>query len=63
MLDEQLNARIAEAEKTIAATRAAAMTNVRSIAAEAAAEIVERLIGIKPDSQEAADAVADVLKR
>ncbi len=63
VLDEQNSARIAEAEKAIAVTKRAAMTNVRSIAAEAAAAIVERLIGTTPNSQEVADAVADVLKR
>ena len=47
-VDAKLHARIAEAEKTIAATRTAAMTNVRGIASEAAAAIVERLTGIAP---------------
>src|SRR5262249_47311740 len=41
-VDAKLNARIAEAEKTIAGTRSAAMGNVRSIASEAAGAIVER---------------------
>ena len=39
------------------------MANVRGIATEAAAAIVERLIGVAPAGQEVADAVADVLKR
>src|SRR5262249_48259066 len=47
-VDAKLNARIAEAEKTIAGTRSAAMGNVRSIASEAAGAIVERLTGIAP---------------
>src|SRR5262249_14661055 len=38
-VDAKLNARIAEAEKTIAGTRSAAMGNVRSIASEAAGAI------------------------
>src|SRR6266545_435877 len=44
-VDAKLGAHIAEAEKTIAGTRAAAMANVRGIASEAAAAIVERLTG------------------
>src|SRR6266446_8244772 len=41
-LEERLSHKLIEAEKTIAATREAAMSNVRSIAAEAAAAIVDR---------------------
>ena len=62
-VDAKLGAHIAEAEKTIAATRTAAMSNVRGIAAEAAAAIVNRLIGIAPANQDVADAVARTLKR
>lgn len=62
-LDARLNAHIAEAEKTIAQTRAAAMANVRDIAIGTAAAIVERLIGRTPSEQQVATAVADVLKR
>ncbi len=62
-VDAGLNARIAEAEKTIAATRAAAMANVRGIASEAAAAIVERLTGAVPTSHEVADAVGKALER
>lgn len=62
-VDAKLRARIADAEKTISATRTGAMANVRSIASEAAGAIVERLTGIAPASQEVADAVGDVLKR
>jgi F-type H+-transporting ATPase subunit b len=62
-LDATINARITQAESTIAATKAAAMVNVRDIATEAAAAIVERLIGIAPASRDAvAAAVADALK-
>jgi F-type H+-transporting ATPase subunit b len=63
-LEATLNARIAEAESGIAHTKTAAMVNVRGIATEAAAAIVERLIGIAPASRDAvAAAVADALKR
>jgi F-type H+-transporting ATPase subunit b len=62
-VDAKLHTRIADAEKSIAATRSAAMTNVRGIASEAAAAIVERLTGISPASQEVAEAVGNVLKR
>jgi F-type H+-transporting ATPase subunit b len=63
-LDAALNARIAAAESSIAATKTAAMVNVRGIATEAAAAIVERLIGIAPPSPEVvAAAVNEALKR
>ena len=62
-LEDQLNAKLAEAEKTIAATKEAAMGNVRSIAEDATAAIVERLIGKAPAEQAVSSAVADVLKR
>ena len=62
-LEAKLGSRIAEAEKAIAATRSAAMTNVRTIAGEAAGAIVERLTGVMPSSHEIAEAVGDVLKR
>jgi F-type H+-transporting ATPase subunit b len=63
-LDAELNARIAEAERGIAATKSAAMVNVRAIATEAAAAIVERLIGVAPASPEmVAAAVTEALER
>jgi len=63
-LDATLNARIAEAESGIAETKSAAMDNVRGIATEAAAAIVERLIGIAPAGRDAvAAAVAEAFKR
>ncbi len=62
-VDAKLRARIADAEKTISASRTGAMANVRSIASEAAGAIVERLTGIAPASQEVADAVGGALKR
>jgi F-type H+-transporting ATPase subunit b len=63
-LDATLNARIAQAERGIAETKSAAMVNVRDIATEAAAAIVERLIGMAPASRDdVAAAVAEALKR
>jgi F-type H+-transporting ATPase subunit b len=62
-LDAKLNAQIGEAEKAIAVRRTAAMTNVRGIAVDAAAVIVERLTGSAPTSREVEAAVVDVLKR
>jgi F-type H+-transporting ATPase subunit b len=63
-LDATLNARIGEAESRIAQTKSTAMVNVRGIATEAAAAIVERLIGVAPTSPDmVAAAVADALKR
>ena len=62
-LDARLNARIAEAEKAIAATCTAAMANVNGIAIEAAAAIIERLTGAAPSPSQVAGAVAEVLKR
>ena len=62
-LDAKLNAQIGEAEKTIATRRSAAMTNVQGIAVDAAAAIVERLIGAAPAGREVEAAVVDVLKR
>ena len=62
-VDAKLHAHIAEAEKTIAEKRAAAMSNVRNIAGEAAGAIVERLTGISPASEEVAQAINQALKR
>jgi F-type H+-transporting ATPase subunit b len=62
-LDATLNARLADAEKAIAAQRSAAMTQINGVAAEAAMAIVERLIGQAPDKQQVAGAVAAALKR
>jgi F-type H+-transporting ATPase subunit b len=62
-LQTDLNAKLAEAEKAIAATKQAAMANVRAIAADAAAAIVERLIGTTPPEPAVTAAVDDALKR
>ena len=62
-LEGELNVKLAEAEKSIAATKTAAMANVRAIAEDAARAIVERLIGKAPNDKAVAEAVATVLKR
>jgi F-type H+-transporting ATPase subunit b len=63
-LDATLNARIAEAERGIDAQKSAALANVRDIAIDAAAAIVERLIGMAPASRDVVEAaVAEALKR
>ena len=58
---EKLNA-AAEAEKTIASTRAAAMSNVKSIATDAASAIVQQLTGVAPDGKSVDTAVKAALK-
>jgi F-type H+-transporting ATPase subunit b len=62
LLDEELNAKLAEAEEAIAATKVAAMASVRAIAADAAAAIVERLIGIAPAARSVEAAVDEALR-
>ena len=61
-LEEKLAGKLAEAEKQIAATRTAAMGNVKSIAADAAGAIVQRLTGTTPDAGTLAKAVDASLK-
>jgi F-type H+-transporting ATPase subunit b len=61
-LEERLSLKLAEAEKTIASTREAAMRNVRGIAADAAAAIVQRLTGVVPDGGSVGQAVDASLK-
>ena len=56
-LEDELAGRLAAAERQIAATRAQAMTNVSQIAEDAAAAIVERLAGRRPDASAIATAV------
>jgi len=58
-MEAELHARLAAAEQSIAQTRTAAMGNVRAIAADAAAAIVERLIGKTPAAQDIAAALGD----
>jgi F-type H+-transporting ATPase subunit b len=61
-LEAKLHERLTAAEQSIASTRTTAMGNVRSIATETAATIVERLIGTTPASQDVAAAVSEALK-
>ena len=61
-LEDQLSVKLADAEKTIATTRESAMSNVRGIAAEAAAAIVQRLTGMLPDGKIVDSAVDTSLK-
>ena len=62
-VDAKLAVQVAEAEKAIAASRAAAMTNVRAIAGEASSAIVERLVAVVPAKQEVDAALDTVLNR
>ena len=62
-LEGELNAKLAEAEKTIVGTKAAAMSNVQGIAVDTASAIVQQLIGTAPAGSEVQAAVAAVLKR
>ena len=50
ILEDRLAVKLADAEKSIATTRSTAMGNVRSIAADAASAIVQRLSGVTPDA-------------
>src|SRR3954454_4405775 len=61
-LEDHLSVKLADAEKTIASPREAAMSNVRGIAAEAATAIVQRLTGIMPDGNAVDSAVDASLK-
>lgn len=61
-LEESLNLKLAEAEKTIAATKRAAMANVRGIAADTTKAIVEQLIGKAPADATIDAAVGEALK-
>lgn len=61
-LEERLSVELADAEKSIAATKSAAMMNVRGIAEEAAAAIVARLTGAAPSPAAVATAVDEAIK-
>ena len=56
-IEDELSAKLHEAEGRIAGTRAAAMANVSAIARDATGAIVERLIGRSPDAATVAEAV------
>ena len=62
VLEDKLAVKFADAEKQIAATRTAAMSNVRTIAADAAAAIVQQLTGSAPDAGAVKSAVDASLK-
>jgi F-type H+-transporting ATPase subunit b len=62
-LEAELHDRLAAAERSIAATRTAAMGNVGAIATDTASAIVERLIGTVPADHEVSAAVSEALKR
>ena len=62
LLEEKLAGKLADAEKQIASTRTAAMGNVKSIAADAAGAIVQRLTGTAPDAAAVKKAVDASLK-
>ena len=59
-LEDELAAKLVAAESQIAATRAQAMTNVESIARDAAGAIFERILGRPADASAIAAAVASV---
>lgn len=61
-LESSLASKLADAEKTIAANRATAMGNVKSIASDAASAIVQRLTGVAPDAKAVDSAVSASLK-
>ena len=61
-LEQRLAVKLAEAEKTIASMRETAMRNVRGIAADTAAAIVQRLTGVLPDGKSVDSAVDASLK-
>jgi F-type H+-transporting ATPase subunit b len=61
-VEADVAAKIAAAEATIATTKTAALTNVSSIAAEAASAIIERLTGKPPSGDELKSALASALK-
>jgi F-type H+-transporting ATPase subunit b len=62
-LEGELSGKLAEAEKTIAATKSGAMANVKGIAVDTATAIVQQLIGVAPTGPAVEAAVADALKR
>jgi F-type H+-transporting ATPase subunit b len=59
-LEDELAGKLVVAESQIAATRAQAMTNVESIARDAAGAIFERILGRPADAKAVAAAVASV---
>jgi F-type H+-transporting ATPase subunit b len=62
-LEGKLHAKLADAEKSIAATKSSAMSNVRGIAHETASAIVNKLTGTAPSPDAVASAVDEAIKR
>jgi F-type H+-transporting ATPase subunit b len=60
-VEHELNQRLAESDKKIAASKVAAMANVRGIAVDAAGAIVARLIDESPSDHAVKSAVDEVL--
>jgi F-type H+-transporting ATPase subunit b len=63
VLESELSAKLEEAERIISSTKETALASVRGIAIDAAAAIVERLIGSAPAGRAVETAVDSVLKR
>jgi F-type H+-transporting ATPase subunit b len=61
-LEGKLGEQLSEAEKVILGSKQAAMTNVRAIATDAAASIVEKLVGTRPTASAVEAAVERSLK-
>ncbi len=59
--DERLSARLAEAEKRIAAAREQALGALREVATDTTASLVARLTGRQPDAAQVAGAVDQTL--
>lgn len=59
----RIDARLSEAEGRIAASRDAAMTEIETVATEAAQDIVQRLAGVSVDKPAAAVAVKEAMSR
>ena len=57
-IEDELNAKLAEAERSISATKTQAMSHVTEIATAAAADIVAQLTGKPADPQRIASAIA-----
>jgi F-type H+-transporting ATPase subunit b len=61
-LDGKLAGKIAEAEKSIAAAKATALADIKGVAADIAASIVNELTGVSVASADAAAAIAKTAK-
>jgi F-type H+-transporting ATPase subunit b len=62
-IEADLAARLGAAEKQVAETKAKALVNVDAVANDAAAAIIEKLIGTKPSADAVATAVKSALGR